>query len=100
LSSTLKHVANPLVLANFLIAPLAVSTSMMPYFIHEAGMEPYNEQNPVGTRWKKFMHGVRVVLKREPTLKEEALNKALGKDRDGTPQSQGLEPGKTLNLNQ
>ena len=64
LKETGKHIASPLVLANFLITPAVVGLGLIPYFTREVGMEAYTPSNPDGSRWKRFIHGIKVVLKR------------------------------------
>ena len=33
---------------------------MIPFFVKDIGIEPYRPQNPEGSRWKKFLQGIRL----------------------------------------
>ena len=71
LKETGVHLINPLMIGNFLVTPAVVALSMIPFFVHEAGIEPYQQANPEGSRWKKILKGIRLSPQKEINPKKD-----------------------------
>lgn len=69
LKETGLHLANPLMVANFIVTPAMVALGLIPFFVKDVGIEPYVNSNPEGSAWKRFIKGIRIIPHKESTEK-------------------------------